>query len=86
VHPLRTFFSHRIQPLRGQRTKMWMYPRPSYPDCPSFEELSAVEVEDEFLRSWISGSTRTTVLTPFPYGEGLLVLGLVHQTLFHWLS
>jgi hypothetical protein len=45
MHLLQMFFSHRIQPLRRQRTKMWMYPRLSYPDCPSSEELSEMEVE-----------------------------------------
>jgi hypothetical protein len=39
-----------------------------------------------FIRSWISRSTRTPVLASFPYGEGLLVSGLVHQALFQWLS
>jgi hypothetical protein len=34
VHLLRTLFSHRIQPLRRQRTTMWTYPGPSCPSAP----------------------------------------------------
>jgi hypothetical protein len=45
MHLLWTFFSHQIQLLRRWRIRMWMYQGPSYPDCPSSEELSASEVE-----------------------------------------
>jgi hypothetical protein len=44
VHLLQTFFIPWIQPLRRWRTKMGMHPRPSYPDRPSSEELSASKV------------------------------------------
>jgi hypothetical protein len=45
MHLLWTFFSCWIQPLQRQRTKMWVYPGSSCPDCPTSEELSPVEVE-----------------------------------------
>jgi hypothetical protein len=45
MHLMWMFFSHRIQSLQRQRTKMWTYPGPSCPDHPSFEELSMVEVK-----------------------------------------
>jgi hypothetical protein len=45
MHLLWTFFSCWIQPLQRQRTKMWVYPWSSCPDCPTSEELSPVEVE-----------------------------------------
>jgi hypothetical protein len=45
VHLLWTFFSHRIQPLWRWRIKIGMYPGSSYLDCPSPEELSAMEVD-----------------------------------------
>jgi hypothetical protein len=45
VHVLRTFFSHRIQLLQWQKTKMWLYLGPCCPDCPSSEELSVAEVD-----------------------------------------
>jgi hypothetical protein len=48
VHLMRTFFSHQIQLLRWQKTKMWLYPGSSCPDCPSSKELSMAEVD-----SWI---------------------------------
>jgi hypothetical protein len=79
MHLLRMFFSHWMQPLQRRRTKMWTYLGPSYPDHPSSEELSAVEVEarihkvlDLGVRLILSG-----VAAPSPYGEGLLVSGLL---------
>jgi hypothetical protein len=45
IHLLRTFFSHRIQPLWRRKIKMWMYPGSSCPDCLSTKELSEGEVE-----------------------------------------
>jgi hypothetical protein len=45
MHLLQMILSCRIQLLQRQRTKMWTYPRPSYPNLPSSEELSVAEVE-----------------------------------------
>jgi hypothetical protein len=45
THLLWTFFSRRIQPLRRQKIKMWLYPGPSCPDRPFSVELSTVEVD-----------------------------------------
>jgi hypothetical protein len=50
MHLLQMFFSHRIQPLQRQRTKMWTYLGPSCPDRPSSEELSAANVEPVSIR------------------------------------
>jgi hypothetical protein len=47
---LRMFFSRRIQPLRMWRAKTWVYPRSSYLDRPSPEELSVVEVETRICK------------------------------------
>jgi hypothetical protein len=44
---LQTFFSHRIQLLQQQKTKMWLYLGPSFLDRPSSKELSAVEVNTQ---------------------------------------
>jgi hypothetical protein len=44
VHLLRTFFSHRIQLLRQQMTKIWLYPGPSCLNHSFSEELSEVEI------------------------------------------
>jgi hypothetical protein len=37
-------FSRLVQPIRHRATTMWMYPGPSYPDCPFSEELYDVEI------------------------------------------
>jgi hypothetical protein len=47
AHLLRSFFIRQIQPLGRAKTKMWLYPGPNCPDCPSSEELSAVEVDTQ---------------------------------------
>jgi hypothetical protein len=48
---LRTFFSCRVQPLHQWEMTMWMYPRPSYPDHPFFEELGDIEIRPGFMES-----------------------------------
>jgi hypothetical protein len=45
MHLLQTFFGCWIKQLRQQRTKMWKYLGPSYPDCSSSEELTVAKVE-----------------------------------------
>jgi hypothetical protein len=47
---LQNFFSRRVQPLCGQVTTMWMYPRPSCPDCPFSEELGDAEINTRIHR------------------------------------
>jgi hypothetical protein len=44
-HPLWTFFSRRIQPLRLRKTKMWAYLGSTCPSHPSPDKLSTMEVE-----------------------------------------
>jgi hypothetical protein len=70
-------FSRQIQPLWRQRTKTWTYPGPNYPDRPSSEELSVIEVEAQIHKVLDLGVNPTPVPAPSPYGEGSLVLGLV---------
>jgi hypothetical protein len=59
IHFLQTFFTCRIQPLWKWRTKMWVYLGSSCLDCPSHEELSAVEVHN-LLDSTTTLSTGTS--------------------------
>jgi hypothetical protein len=57
---------------------MWTYSGLSYPNRPSFVELSAVEVETWIHMVLDLGVNRTPMPAPCPYGEGSLVSGLVH--------
>jgi hypothetical protein len=59
LHPLRTFFSRRILPLRLKKTKMWPYLGCTYPDHPSPEELGTAEVE-----TWIRKVLDSAVVPP----------------------
>jgi hypothetical protein len=72
VHLLRIFFSSRIQPLWRQRTKMGMHPGPSCPDHPSFEELSAAEVDARIHKVLDLGVKLDLRVSLSPYREGLL--------------
>jgi hypothetical protein len=71
MHLLRTFFSHQIQLLRRQRTKMWMYPRSSYPARPSSEELSAAEVEAQIHMVLDLGVNPNSGADPVPLRRGI---------------
>jgi hypothetical protein len=71
MHLLRMFFSRQIQPLRRRRTKMWMYPDPSYPDRPSSTELSAVEVEARIHIVLDLGVNLTLCAGPVPLWRGI---------------
>jgi hypothetical protein len=44
VDLVRTFVNHPVQPLHQREMSMWMYPGPSCPDHPFFEELGDVEI------------------------------------------
>jgi hypothetical protein len=57
---------------------MWTYSGLSYPNRPSFVELSAVEVETWIHMVLDLGVNRTPMPALCPYGEGSLVSGLVH--------
>jgi hypothetical protein len=50
------FFSHWIQPLWLQKTKMWMYQGPSCFSSSSSEDLSLVVINAKPTKSWILGS------------------------------
>jgi hypothetical protein len=71
MHLLQMFLSHRIQPLRRQRTKMWMYPGLSYPDCPSSEELSEMEVEAQIHKVLDLGVNLNSGANPVPLRRGI---------------
>jgi hypothetical protein len=45
-----TFVRRRIQPLHQRGMNMWMYPMPSYLDCPFSAEL-----DDTEINTWIQG-------------------------------
>jgi hypothetical protein len=47
---LRTFFSHRVQPLRRREMTLWMYPGLSCPDHPFSTQLGDTEIN-----TWIRG-------------------------------
>jgi hypothetical protein len=47
---LRTFFSCQVQPLHQRVVTNWMYPGPSCPDRPFFEELGNAEINTHIHR------------------------------------
>jgi hypothetical protein len=71
MHLLRTFFSHRIQPLRRRRTKLWTYLGPYCPDRPSSEELSVAEVEPRIHKVLDLGVNLTPGADPVPLRRGI---------------
>jgi hypothetical protein len=65
---------------------MWLYPGPSCPNCPSSEELSAVErLTPGSLKSWILGLVRTLGLALPLCKMGLPAPRVVCLVLFQWL-
>jgi hypothetical protein len=71
IHPLWTFFSHRIQPLHLRKTKIWAYLGSSCPDRPSPEELSAVKVETQISKVLNSTSVQPPGTGPNPLRRGI---------------
>jgi hypothetical protein len=59
---------------------MWMCPGPSYPDHPSTEELSAVEVEAQIHKLLDLGVNPNSSIgpVPIPLRGGIAMLGLVN--------
>jgi hypothetical protein len=80
MHLMWTFFSCRIQPLWRWQTKMWMCPGLSYPNHPSTEELSPVEVEAQIHKLLDLGvnPNSSTSPVPIPLRGGIAMLGLVN--------
>jgi hypothetical protein len=70
-HLLRTFFSRRVQPLRQRVTQMWLYPRPSCPDHPFFEELGNAENNTRIYKVLAYGVGLNPVAGPTPLREGI---------------
>jgi hypothetical protein len=71
VHLLRTFFSHRIQLLWPQKTKMWLYPGPSCLDHPSSEELSTTDSNTWIHKVLDLGANSNARAGPSPLEEGV---------------
>jgi hypothetical protein len=70
THLLRTFFGHRILPLWQQVTKIWLYPRPSYPDRSFSEEFSETEVNTQIHKVLDHGADLNPRAGPAPLREG----------------
>jgi hypothetical protein len=71
VDLLRTFFSHRVQPLHQWGTTMWMYLGPSYPDRPFFEELGDTEINTRICRVLTHVANLNLGAAPAPIREGV---------------
>jgi hypothetical protein len=74
-----------LQQLRqgaDARPKVWLYPRPSCLNCPSSEELSAVEVDSRIHKVVDLGVDPNLRTGPPLCKKGLAVLGLVYLVLF----
>jgi hypothetical protein len=65
---------------------MWTYPRPSYPDQPSFEELSAVEINTQIHMVLYLEANPNPRAGPTPCKKWLPAPGLVCLDLFRWLT
>jgi hypothetical protein len=63
---LRTFFDRQIQPLRWQKTEMWLYLGPSCLDRPSSEELDAVEINTQIHKVLDLGANPNPEAGPSP--------------------
>jgi hypothetical protein len=50
---------------------MWMYPGLSYPDCPSSEELSEMEVEAQIHKVLDLGVNLNSGANPVPLRRGI---------------
>jgi hypothetical protein len=71
IHLLWMYFIHRIQPLQVRKTKIWVYPGSSCPDCPSPEELSVVEVKARICKVLDSVVTLSPDAVPDPLQRGI---------------
>jgi hypothetical protein len=72
IQPMQTFFRRRIQPLWLRKTKMWAYQGSTCPDCPSPEELSAVDEETQIHKVLDSAAVPPPGASPGPLRRGII--------------
>jgi hypothetical protein len=72
IQPMQTFFRCRIQPLWLRKTKMWAYQGSTCPDCPSPEELSAVDEESQIHKVLDSAAVPPPGASPGPLRRGII--------------
>jgi hypothetical protein len=68
---MQTFFSHRIQMLRQQVIKMWLYTRPSCPDRYFSKVLSDVEINTRIHKVLDHGADLNPRVGPATLREGV---------------
>jgi hypothetical protein len=68
---LQTLFNRWVQPLCQREMTMWMYPGPSCPDCPFFEELGDTEVNTWVRGVLAHGAILNLGTGPVPLREGV---------------